>query len=374
MMDNPVWLLVTSAYAVLATWLICLLADTLGKRWGLMDYPSARKAHARPTPLVGGIALLVLIVPTMPVIGILFQPDDVGNKALAIIAFATFVSALIGITDDRHSLSAVSRLLLTIALFAGAIALESRFLIQTIDLGWVQNDYLLPDWLAWTFTITVLVGFINCVNMADGKNGLVIGMALSWALLLTAVGPEGLVIVMLPLVLMLCVLLIYNLQGRLFLGDGGAYGLAAFFGLVAVYSYNNARGALNADMLTLFFIVPGIDMIRLFVVRLAQRRSPMSADRDHFHHHLLRLFGWPRGLIYYAALIIVPSMVALSMPRYSGTSLALTLLTYFGTLAYARLVRPDVGTDSAASASRARLSSAAPTATPERPAPLSPGE
>lgn len=345
MIDNPVWLLVTSAYAVLATWLVCLLSSTLGERWGLMDYPGDRKAHAKPTPLVGGIALLVLIVPTMPVIGVLFQPDDVGNKPLAIIASVTVVSALIGITDDRHSLSAVSRLLLTIILFGSAIAFEPRFLIQNVYFGWAEQAFVLPGWAAWLFTITVLVGFINCVNMADGKNGLVLGMALSWALLLTAVGPEGLVIVMLPLVLMLCVLLIYNLQGRLFLGDGGAYGLAAFFGLVAVYSYNHAPGMLDADILTLFFIIPGFDMIRLFVVRLLQRRSPLSGDRDHFHHHLLRLFGWPRGLIFYAVLIVVPSMAAISVPGLGGTMLVVTLLAYFGLLLWARIARPEGGSD-----------------------------
>lgn len=343
MMDNPVWLLVTSGYAVLATWLVCLVAGEIGVRFQLMDYPDLRKTHAKPTPLVGGIALLALIVPTMPVIGMLFQPDDIGNKALAIIAGSTIASALIGITDDRHSMSAVSRLLLTVALFSAAIAFEPRFLIQTVQLGWSDGSLILSDPVAWLFTITVLVGFINCVNMADGKNGLVIGMGLSWALLLTAVGPEGLVIVMLPLVLMLCVLLIYNLQGRVFLGDGGAYGLATFFGMVAIYSYNNAQGKLYADILTLFFIVPGIDMIRLFVVRLAQRRSPLSADRNHLHHHLLHLFGWPGGLLFYAALILVPSMVALSMPHLSGAMIIATLLVYAATLIYVRLVKSGFG-------------------------------
>lgn len=313
-MDNPVWLLVTSAYAVLATWLVCLLSEDLGKRWKLMDNPGERKAHARPTPLAGGIALLVLIVPIMPVIGMLFQPDDVGNKALAIIAFATIVSALIGISDDRHSLSATVRLLMSVALFALAMWLDPRFLIERVWFSWSNTTYVLPTWLSWLFTLTALVGFINAVNMADGKNGLVIGLSLCWAILLTAIGPSGLVIVMLPIVLMLCVLLIYNVQGRLFLGDGGAYGLAAFFGLVAVYVYNLGESAISADLVTLFFAVPGIDMLRLFVWRILSGRSPTGSDRDHFHHHMLALFGWPKGLVVYLGMIIVPGCAATLLP------------------------------------------------------------
>jgi UDP-GlcNAc:undecaprenyl-phosphate GlcNAc-1-phosphate transferase len=328
MMENPVWLLVTSAYAVLSTWIVCLLAEDLGKRWRLMDYPDARKAHAHPTPLIGGIALLAVIFPIMPVIGVLFEPGDIGNAALTILALATAGCAAIGIADDRHGLSAVSRLVITLLLFAAAIAFDERFLIDQIWFSWSDEPVVLPYWLSWAFTLTVLVGFINAVNMADGKNGLVLSMCLIWSFLLTAVGPFGLVIVMLPLVLMLCVLFIYNLQGRVFLGDGGAYGLAACFGLVAIYSYNLGGGAISADLLTLFFIVPGFDMIRLFAVRIARGQSPMAGDRDHFHHHLLRLTGWPFGLIIYAAMLILPSVAGVFVPSLVAWLLGATIITY----------------------------------------------
>ncbi len=328
MMENPVWLLVTSAYAVLATWMVCLLAEDLGRRWRLMDYPDARKAHAHPTPLMGGIALLAVIVPIMPVIGVLFDPVDIGNAALTILALVTAACAMIGIADDRHSLSALARLVVTLLLFAAAIGFDQRFMIDRVWFSWADEPVIMPPWLAWTFTLTVLVGFINAVNMADGKNGLVLSMCLMWAFLLTAVGPSGLVIVMLPLVLMLCVLFIYNLQGRLFLGDGGAYGFAACFGLVAIYSYNLGSGSVSADLLTLFFIVPGIDMIRLFAVRIARGQSPMSGDRDHFHHHLLNLAGWPVGLIIYAAMIMLPSVAGAIVPAIVPWLLAGTIGTY----------------------------------------------
>lgn len=336
MMENPVWLLVTSAYAVLSTWVACLLADDLGKRWRLMDYPDARKTHAKPTPLMGGIALLAVIFPIMPIIGVLFEPGDIGNMALTILALATAGCAAIGIADDRHSLSAVARLLITLLLFAAAIGIDERFLIDRMWFSWADQPVLLPPWLAWAFTLTVLVGFINAVNMADGKNGLVLSMCLIWSLLLTAVGPAGLVIVMLPIVLMLCVLFIYNLQGRLFLGDGGAYGLAACFGLVAIYSYNLGGGTVPADLLTLFFIVPGFDMIRLFTVRIARGRSPMAGDRDHFHHHLLKVAGWPVGLVIYILLLLVPSVVATMWPALSPVMLGLTIVLYVAVLLISR--------------------------------------
>src|SRR5579884_3509714 len=46
--------------AFAAAWLICANADAIGRRLGVMDYPDeARKNHPRPSPLVGGIGILV---------------------------------------------------------------------------------------------------------------------------------------------------------------------------------------------------------------------------------------------------------------------------------------------------------------------------
>ena len=38
-------------------------------------------------------------------------------------------------------------------------------------------------------------------------------------------------------------------------------------------------------------LLPGIDMVRLFILRLLKKQSPLKADRNHFHHMLLSKYN-----------------------------------------------------------------------------------
>jgi UDP-GlcNAc:undecaprenyl-phosphate GlcNAc-1-phosphate transferase len=100
-------------------------------------------------------------------------------------------------------------------------------------------------------------------------------------------------------------------MGRLFLGDGGAYAIATAIGLLAIIVYNtpgtDTLRAISADELVVLFVVPVADSFRLTYKRLRQGRSPMSADRDHLHHHLQDRFGWPTGLLVYWIIGLSPA-------------------------------------------------------------------
>ena len=37
-------------------------------------------------------------------------------------------------------------------------------------------------------------------------------------------------------------------------------------------------------------MLPGIDMLRLFIVRIIKKRNPFSGDSNHLHHILLKSF------------------------------------------------------------------------------------
>jgi UDP-GlcNAc:undecaprenyl-phosphate GlcNAc-1-phosphate transferase len=48
------------------------------------------------------------------------------------------------------------------------------------------------------------------------------------------------------------------------------------------------------------FSYPLVDTFRVFVVRVLRKKSPFSADKNHIHHHLLRL-----GLSHRKATLVV---------------------------------------------------------------------
>jgi UDP-GlcNAc:undecaprenyl-phosphate/decaprenyl-phosphate GlcNAc-1-phosphate transferase len=316
-------------YATLVAVLVGANADRIAAAFLLFDRPGGRKLHARPTPLMGGVAMLCALVPIIIAYMISYEPEGIGHWALAGFAVTMVGCALIGIFDDRKPFSARVRFTMTLALFAALLVAEPRFGLQSLHFTPLSAEVVLGPIIGSIFTLFVLLGFLNAVNMADGKNGLVIGLSIIWSGLLAYTGPGGLIPVLLPLIAVLAVLLLYNITGRLFLGDGGTYGLAALISLAATYSYNFQAGALKADTLILFFLIPVADMMRLIVARLVAGRSPMDGDRDHFHHHLLHSLGWPGGLVVYWMLVLVPGLWALAEPQRVPWLLLGTLAVYF---------------------------------------------
>ena len=316
-------------YAALVAVLVSANADYLAALLRLHDRPGGRKLHARPTPLIGGLTLILALVPIIIAYMLSYEPEGIGHWALSGFAITTFGCALVGTLDDRQPFSARARFGITLALFGVLLMAEPRFGLQSLEFSTYALSINLGRVLGGVFTLFVLLGFLNAVNMADGKNGLVIGLAIIWSGLIAGTGPAGLIPVLLPLIAALGVLLLYNVTGRLFLGDGGTYGLAALISLAATYSYNFQAGAQKAEMFMLMFLIPVADMMRLIVVRMSAGRSPMDGDRDHFHHHLLHWLGWPGGLVVYWLIVLAPCLWALSNPAHAPQLLVGTLVLYF---------------------------------------------
>lgn len=281
----------------------------------LMDLPDARKIHSTPTPLAGGILLLGVFLPA-GIFQVLRESSDRWASSLCIWLACIGAMAIIGIADDRHSLSPRARLLCSFLVFGLAAAIDPTFNVRVLEFEYLGLSLGLGTWwLAVIFTVICCVGLVNAVNMADGKNGLVLGLSLGWVAILYLRAPEALLPLILLLAVVLGVLFIFNMNGKLFLGDGGAYGIAGAIGLLSIMVYNspgtNALRAISAEELVFLFIVPVLDSFRLTYRRLRQGRSPMSADRDHLHHHLQNRFGWPAGLIIYWILSLFPATLFL---------------------------------------------------------------
>ena len=56
----------------------------------------------------------------------------------------------------------------------------------------------------------------------------------------------------------------------------------------------------------LIFLIPGLDMLRLFILRISNKKSPFAGDTNHFHHYLLKKFYLHKIIIIYLSLILWP--------------------------------------------------------------------
>jgi len=318
--------------------LVALMADRLGRALGLLDWPDTdggRKRHARVTPLVGGLAVTVAALSAAligrAVSGVagleLAFGGPVAGAHLGWLALGVGLMYLIGVSDDRFHLSPVLRLLAALVVLVFVLAEAPDFGLEFLHFGHGQRLWLLGA-AGSGFTLLCLLGLLNAVNMADGKNGIVIGMGLIWSAVLAQHVPPAMLPVLAATAGALSILFFFNMAGRLFLGDGGSYALSALFGCLAVQAYNHGFATWRADDVAVLFAVPVLDTIRLVVVRLSRGRSPFEGDRDHLHHHLHARLGWPRGLGVYLAMVGVPNLGAALWPGTGWMWLLVTLALF----------------------------------------------
>ena len=326
---------VTATLAFVIALLIGANADRIAGRLGLLDYPDTdggRKRHAKVTPLVGGLAVAIVSVAAALIVRAALPPPTLH---LAWLAGAVTVMFTIGAIDDRFHLSPILRLGAAMAVLGLVINEVPDFSLAFVRFSGQPALWLL-GWIGPGFTLLCLLGLLNAVNLADGKNGIVAGMGLVWTVVIAAHMPAA----MLPLLAAVGVALLviggFNMAGRLFLGDGGCYAISTLFGLLAIYAYNHDFEAMRADDVAVIFAIPVFDTVRLMTVRILRRRSPFEGDRDHLHHHLYEWVGWPKGLAVYLAMVALPNAGALIWPGTGLFWLLASLAIYVGILAYAR--------------------------------------
>lgn len=315
---------------------IGLNAGRVGGFLGLLDYPDpfgGRKRHARVTPLVGGLAVVLAFeIAAVLLYNFLGRDSALLDWQILWIGFAVGSMALVGLADDRMGLSPLVRLGFTAFVLVLTIIEVPDFRVDFLRFAGVDQLILLSPVVSVIFTLVCLIGLLNAINMADGKNGIVLTLSLIWTAVLFARNPQAFDPLLFAVAGSLAVMLWFNMRGALFLGDGGSYGISAIFGLLAIYAYNHSFARFDAGQVALLFLVPVLDTIRLMARRLRQGRSPFSGDRDHLHHYLHARWDWPMGLVIYAVLVAVPNFLAVLFPDYSLALIGLGAVMYGATL------------------------------------------
>lgn len=239
-----------------------------------------------PAQRVGGaaIALGVLIAWVMA------APDV--SDILGPMLIAGIPALIFGLAEDiSQKIGVLTRLFAT--LFSGAIAWYLTGVVVQ-NTGVPMLDGLLSDMpIAVVFTVFVIGGFTNAVNLIDGFNGLAAG---SVAIMLSAVGLIALNEGDSPLASVCFVVAVCALGfgavnwplGKLFLGDGGAYFLGFLLAWVAILlPMRNPK--VNALATLLVCVYPVLEVG--FSVRRRLRRVGYhlwQPDKVHLHHLIHR--------------------------------------------------------------------------------------
>ena len=261
--------MITTAVAFGVAMLLGMLARRAGPALGAMDRPDGTdlKAHPHAVSWLGGVALVGGLAVGLAIEG--WPLPWAGAVAIGG-AFA------LGLADDALELPPLARLAVQLGL--GLV----------LAAGGLAADALPGAALAWIAAAVLFAAALNAVNMVDGMDGLAGGAgaisALGLALVAARSGHEGPMLLALALAGASAGFLVHNLPpARLFLGDNGAYALAAALAVVVLTESRTIAGLVGATTCLGLFV---LDLLLAVLRRLFGRAPLASGDRRHVYDQL----------------------------------------------------------------------------------------
>jgi len=282
--------------------------NSIAKYFSLYDKPDkVRKFHQESVPITGGIFIFINIFFYIIFQIFFFENTFFFNNLNILIIFFVFCSLffLLGILDDKFLFNPNLKFFLIFIFIIIILFLDKSLIIKNVNLRFA-NYYLNIFSIPWTALCFLL--FINAFNMFDGLNlqNSTYTIFLLFILLFESQFNNMIIFIFIGVILFS----ILNKNNKSFLGDGGTYLLSFIIGYLFIKLYNENQIRF-ADQIVLAMIIPGIDLMRLFVQRIfIYKRSPFSPDRLHLHHYFLDKFGQKKTLLYINLLIIMPYVVA----------------------------------------------------------------
>ena len=290
---------VVSAFVISTRFYLYPIIINVSRTKGLMDAPGERKMHKNQVPTLGGLGLFIVFSLSIIIFGLLadlIQPDLI--KLLALLG-STIILVFLGVKDDLVFMSPKKKFLGQLIAVLNVVILTD---IRVTSLEGLLGVGELPYIASVLFSIFVFVLVINALNLIDGIDGLAASIAViasfTFGFLFLANGHYMMTLISAILIGALFGFLRYNLSKsqKIFMGDCGSMlmgFLLAYQGIsfLALNATTVSDGAiLNAPIVLLAALsYPLFDLLRVFAIRIKQKRSPFDADSNHIHHRLLRL-------------------------------------------------------------------------------------
>jgi UDP-GlcNAc:undecaprenyl-phosphate/decaprenyl-phosphate GlcNAc-1-phosphate transferase len=280
-------------FSFIMNWLFLKFSKSLGVRnnddLGQVRWASDAK------PSLGGLSFFLIFLITVAASGFipggseqLFQ----NQKILGILA-ATTLGFIIGLADDSYNTNPLVK-------FIGQLTCAFILIFANVYIEVTGN-------LAFDYLVTILwvVGLMNSINMLDNMDG--ITTTTSIVILIAAVFIAYSSSVPFPAVILLLIGVLGSLFGFLFfnwnpakiyMGDTGSQFLGVFLAAISILLLWNVRdnvsGVIQIKQFVLpllFFTVPLMDTLTVFMRRLLKKQSPFVGGKDHTTHQLV-FFGF----------------------------------------------------------------------------------
>lgn len=284
-------ILFTAVISFIVAFLAIPVVIHIAEKKKLFDVPDERKLHTHAIASLGGVGIFVGFM-----FACILTLDLENNPELKYFLAAGFLIFFIGLKDDLVLLSATKKLLAQIIVAAiiihlGGLRIDSLYGIFGIN----ELDPLVS--IPLTYGTIVLI--INAYNLIDGVDGLAGSLGLMFSLLLGTYflfsGIYSYAAFAYSFSAALLAFLIFNYHpAKIFMGDSGSL-MTGMVASILVLKFINVASSPSAAIPIAsavalgisLLIIPLVDTIRVFAVRMFNKRSPFSPDRNHVHHLLI---------------------------------------------------------------------------------------
>jgi UDP-GlcNAc:undecaprenyl-phosphate GlcNAc-1-phosphate transferase len=305
-------LIIAAGVSAVATPLMIRVA----RRAEILDHPGGYKRHARPTPYLGGLGILVaVLVASVTTAGT--------SEPIPIVACGAVAICLLGTVDDRRTISA--KLRLTVQAGVGAS-------VWAAGAGWNAG---LPGWAELGLTVLWVVLAVNAFNLIDNLDGAASSAAAGSALGIAAIAlildaEAWPFLVALALLGSCLAFLPFNLAkpARIFLGDGGSTLLGFLVAVAAMGALRDESGLAPSAAMALLLGIPLLDTAFVMVSRRRRGIPLLTGGHDHLTHRILAWAGSP----WKVAAIVASAQTVLSALAAAALELSSTAILLAGAL------------------------------------------
>ena len=283
--------LLTASVAFIITFLATPVILQVAEKKKLYDIPDERKVHTRLIASLGGVGIFAGFI-----LASLLSIQGQFNFEFQYFFAAAIVIFFLGLKDDIMILSASKK-------FVGQIIAASIL----IHLGGIRLDSMyglfgleqLPEGFGLALSYLTIIVVMNSFNLIDGVDGLAASLGILSMLVFGAyffaVNMQAYALLSFSMAGSLIAFLIFNHHpARIFMGDSGSLMIGLINSILVIKFINVAHDPSIAIPLTSsvaigfsILIVPLLDTLRVFGIRIINGRSPFTPDRNHVHHLLL---------------------------------------------------------------------------------------
>jgi len=322
--------LLTGSVSFIITFLAIPIVLQIAEEKRLFDVPDERKIHKVPVPSLGGVGIFGGFL-----LASLLSISSKQNSEFQYFFAASVIIFFLGLKDDLVVLSASKK-------FVGQVVAASILIhlggIRIASMHGLFGFNEVSDGVSIALSYLTIIVVINSFNLIDGVDGLAGTLGLVTMLLFGiyffAIQMPAYSLLAFAMAGSLLAFLIFNHHpAKIFMGDSGSLMIGLINSILVIKFITVADSPVIAIPVEssvvigmAILIIPLVDTLRVFSIRIYRGNSPFTPDRNHVHHLLLeRGFKHP-GITFFCVFLTLLFIAVAYLGRSLGPTYLLLIM------------------------------------------------